>query len=207
MSNETHLDTPLAGLGETGFQHGNPDTVLLAEQPFVGFVNLRGDPQSAAFTEAVRSVIGVAPPLQPNTVAQGSNACIMWLAPDEWLIRTLPDAAPEAAQSGSAGADLAHQIEAALGEEFSAVTDQTSGFSVIHLTGPHARDVLSKGCPLDLHPRVFGIGQCAQSHYFKTTVLLRRIEADRAEAWEVIVRRSFADYTARIMMDAMEEYL
>lgn len=207
MSNETHLDTPLFGLGETGFQHGGPDTVLLAEQPFVGLVNLRGDPYSPTFIEAIRSIVGTTPPTHPNTVAQGANGCIMWLAPDEWLIRTPPEAAPDAPQWANAGADLAHQIEAALGEEFSAVTDQTSGFSVIHLTGPHARDLLAKGCPLDLHPRVFGLGQCAQSHYFKTTVLLRRIEADGAEAWEVIVRRSFADYTARIMMDAMGEYL
>lgn len=207
MSNESHLATPLAGLGETGFQHGRPEAVLLAEQPFIGLVNLRGDPRSASFVDVVRSTIGAAPPTQPNTVAHGQNACIMWLAPDEWLARTPPDTAPETVQWATAGADLAHRIEAALGEEFSAVTDQSSGFSVLHLSGPHARAVLSKGCPLDLHPRVFGLGQCAQSHYFKASVLLRRIELDGAEAWEVIVRRSFADSAARMMIDAMEEYL
>jgi sarcosine oxidase subunit gamma len=42
---------------------------------------------------------------------------------------------------------------------------------------------------LDLHPRVFTIGQCAQTHVAKVPVLLRPI----AGGIELVVRRSFAD--------------
>ena len=38
---------------------------------------------------------------------------------------------------------------------------------VLHLSGAPVREVLAQGCPLDLHPSVFGAGQCAQSHFFK----------------------------------------
>ncbi len=61
------------------------------------------------------------------------------------------------------------------------------------------RDVLARGCPLDLHPRAFKPGQCAQSHYFKSSIVLIPTGDD---AFEIVVRRSFADYFVRIMLDA-----
>lgn len=199
MWTELNQETPLVGLGHPpgGFTHGQPASVLLAELPFVELTNLRGEPESPGFMTAVRDSIGTELPTTPNTVAISTDCCAMWLAPNEWLLRT----------TGSQSTDLARRLDAALGKQFFAATDQSSGYSVIRLSGPHARAVLAKGSPLDLHPRAFTVGQCAQTHYFKTSVLLRRLDLSGQEAWEVIVRRSFADYAARMMMDAMEEYL
>lgn len=59
--------------------------------------------------------------------------------------------------------------------------------------------MLTRGCPLDLHPRVFKPGRCAQSHYFKASIVLIPIGND---TYEIVVRRSFADYFVRIMLDA-----
>jgi sarcosine oxidase subunit gamma len=59
--------------------------------------------------------------------------------------------------------------------------------------------VLSRGCPLDLHPQVLAVGQCAQSHYFKASIVLIPVSDD---TFELVVRRSFADYFCRIMLDA-----
>ena len=44
---------------------------------------------------------------------------------------------------------------------------------VVVLRGGPVYDLLAKGCPLDLHPKVFDIGQWAQSHLAKGPVLLR----------------------------------
>lgn len=197
MWSEQQQETPLVGLGKPvgGIRHGVPQSVLFSEIPFVGLVNLRGSVKSATFLAAVRDTVGVEPPTRPNTVAQGAACCVMWLAPDEWLVRS--EAAP--------GADLQYRLSAALGEEFSAATDQSSGYSVIRLSGPHAGKVLSKGCPMDLHPREFAYGQCAQTLYFKTGILLRKLEEEGA--WEIVVRRSFADSAARMLIDSMKEYL
>jgi hypothetical protein len=59
--------------------------------------------------------------------------------------------------------------------------------------------LLARGCPLDLHPRVLARGQCVQSHYFKASIVLVPLGSD---SYEIVVRRSFADYFCRIMLDA-----
>lgn len=193
MSNE--VETPLVGLQA---RHGSPlayrvsDAAALRELPDVSLFNLRLDPDAPALAEAVRA-LGVELPLRPNTVAQGRGVLAMWLAPDEWLLRA----------EGAGRSDWAARIEAALAGRWFAVTEQTSGHSVVQLHGPGARDVLNAGCPLDLHPRALTLGQCAQSHFFKTGVLLRPLD-EQGEGWELIVRRSFADYAVRMLMDAMQ---
>ena len=59
--------------------------------------------------------------------------------------------------------------------------------------------MLAKGCTLDLHPREFGPGQCAQTGLGKAAVLLATSEPD---AWAIIIRRSFADYLCRWLANA-----
>jgi sarcosine oxidase subunit gamma len=51
---------------------------------------------------------------------------------------------------------------------------------------------------------MFGEGQCAQSHYFKASLTLVPLGGDR---FEMIVRRSFADYFVKMMLDAAEPLL
>lgn len=48
--------------------------------------------------------------------------------------------------------------------------------------------------------RVRSPGQCAQSHYFKSSIVLIPTGDD---AFEIVLRRSFADYFVRIMLDAV----
>lgn len=201
MSNELDLDTPLVGLQEprgTPLRRGNPAGVELTEISLPEIINLRGDSQDDGLVKAASEVLGLALPQVPNTVASTAKTIAFWLSPDEWLLRSV-----EPAPSGTG---LQSRLETALAGHFFATTDQSSGYSVIQLHGPKARAVLAKGCPLDLHPSVMSPGQCAQSHYFRASVLLRPLAAD-GNAWEIIVRRSFADSTARMLLDAMSEYL
>ncbi|CAM3803185.1 sarcosine oxidase subunit gamma [Castellaniella denitrificans] len=197
MSSEIKQQTPLASLqADYGqpLRHRTSGRVLLSELPLVGLANLRVDPGSGAILDALRAGLGLELPVAPNTVAQGRDAMALWLAPDEWLLRA----------SSDGPADLAAHVEAALAGHWFAVTDQTSGYSVVRLHGPGTRDVLNAGCPLDLHPGVLTLGQCAQSHFFKASVLLRPLD-EKGDGWELIVRRSFADYTVRMLLDAMRE--
>jgi sarcosine oxidase subunit gamma len=84
------------------------------------------------------------------------------------------------------------------------VVDVSDSRAVITLSGPRALDVLAKGCPLDLHPRVFSPGRCAQSLLAKAHVLLHRV--DDAPTFEIYVHRSFADYLWTWLEDAAAEY-
>ncbi|CAM5202298.1 Sarcosine oxidase subunit gamma OS=Castellaniella defragrans OX=75697 GN=HNR28_002014 PE=4 SV=1 [Castellaniella defragrans] len=159
MSIETQQETALAGLHArygTPLQHGSPDNIELIELPLAGLANLRADPSSPAVCAALREALGLALPVVPNTVAQGDGVTALWLAPDEWFLRTEPFTT-----------DLVARVEQALAGQWFAVTAQSSGFAVLRLRGPGVRDVLNGGCPLDLHPRTLPPGTCAQSHFFQ----------------------------------------
>lgn len=196
------FDTPLASLAASAgspFRQGDASQVELAELPFADIANLRGNPDDSAFSSAVQQALGLPLPRVPNTTAEGNRRIACWLGPDEWLLRSA-DSQPQGA------GQIARQLEQALAGQFFATTDQSSAYSILQLRGPHARAVLNKGCPLELHPEVIRHGQCAQSHYFGASVLLRPLDAD-GQDWEIIVRRSFAEATAGLLLDAMTEYL
>lgn len=168
--------------------------ITLRERPFLGCVNLRGNPEDANFTDAVEGVLGVALPTEPNTVAENGDVTVFWLAPTEWFVRT-----------GAGGErDLIARLEDALAGQHTATNDVTGNFTTVELSGPHARDVLEKGCTLDLHPRALAPGQCAQTLLSHAGILIR--PAPDGRAFELVVRRSFADYTFVWLEDAAVEY-
>jgi sarcosine oxidase, subunit gamma len=168
--------------------------VKASERAFCGHVNLRGDPANPAFLAAVRSMLGCALPLEPNTVAYSGNRTVFWLGPNEWLI-VVPD--------GCAAA-IVSDLQQALHGQFFAVTDVSGGQTIVALRGEKVRDLLAKGCSLDLHPRAFGPGRCAQSHLAKAPILLHQL--DNEPTFELILRRSFADYLWLWLLDATDEY-
>lgn len=160
----------------------------------LAIVNLRGDPTDARFREAVRAALGIALPEGPGGITAGSAAngvggpWIVEAGPDDWFVIGPP---------GQSDA-LAGALRAALGGVHSAVTDVSSGYTVLRLSGPPVRDVLAQGCPLDLHPRAFAAGRCAGTHFFKASVWLWR--APDGEGFELLVRRSFVGYV-RLMLE------
>ena len=168
--------------------------VIISERPFLGHLNLRGDPADLGFTSAAAAVLGFALPMEPNTVAAKGALLALWLGPDEWLVMTPPTTQTR----------LFDSLEAAFHGMHVAVTDVTGGQTVITLSGPRARDVLSKGCPLDLHPAVFKPADCALTLVAKANVTIRCV--DDSPSFELIVRRSFAEYTALWLHDAALEY-
>ena len=182
------------GAVEAGSRTGG-DAVIISERPFLGHLNLRGDPQDEGFMGVAASVLGFDLPTEPNTSAAKDDLLALWLGPDEWQIVT-----PPAAQT-----QLLDSLESAFNGMHVAVTDVTGGQAVITVSGPRARDVLAKGCPLDLHPSIFKPSHCAQTLLAKANVLIRCVD-DSPPSFELIVRRSFAEYTALWLNDAALEY-
>jgi sarcosine oxidase subunit gamma len=149
-----------------------------------GFINLRGNTGDEGFVDAVGRVLGEPPPGTPNGFA-GSELRTYWLGPDEWLVATPADRVNE----------ICRQLEDALAGNNGAVNDVSGGLLALHLRGPAARDVLAAGCTLDLHPRAFRPGACAQTGLARASILLALL--DESPHFEIVVRRSFADYLAR----------
>jgi sarcosine oxidase subunit gamma len=161
----------------------------LRERPFLDLANVRGDARDGGFITAVEGAIGVRLPTKPNTVVKGAEYDALWLGPDEWLVRSNEARRP----------DLEGNVRTALGSLFASVVDVGSGYTVVEASGDRVREVIARGCPLDLHPQVLQPGQCAQSHYFKAPIMLIPTAYD---TFELVVRRSFADYFCRIIVDA-----
>lgn len=167
--------------------------ITLVERRFVGKVNLRGDASDPAFTEAVKDVLGCAPPTEPNTTATTADHTVFWLGPDEWQIHC-----PEDGQYA-----LIARLRDALDGRHAAVVDVSDYYVVMRLSGGKALEVLSKGTSLDLHPRAFAVGRCAQTVFGHATVLLHKVED---QVVDLQVRWSFAGYVWAYIVDGAREY-
>lgn len=163
----------------------------LRELPYLAQIDLRLDPASAAASAAAAALRIDTLPTEPNTVVSGSGDLhVLWLGPDEWLIVALPDSETE----------LCETLEVAASDRDS-VVDISANRTTIELTGPAARDVLACVCPLDLHPRVFGPGQCAQTLLAKAQVIIHQV--DERPTYRLLVRHSFAEYATDWLLDAI----
>ena len=159
-----------------------------------GLLLLRGNGASTAFRKAVVAVLGVEPAIEPLTAVSKRGVSMLWLGPDEWLV-----ASPERRVER-----IERDLRDALRPQHAAVTDISHSRTILSLSGPAAPAVLAKGCPLDLHPRVFGPGRCAQSRLARCQVLIHQTTA--APVFEIHVQRSFAQYAWTWLMDAGEEF-
>ena len=133
---------------------------------------------------------------QIRTMPRSRDLTALWLGPDEWLLVGAPGTQRE----------LESRIRAAAGDEPVSVTDVSAQRTTLLVAGPRARDLLAHGCPLDLHPRVFGPGRCAQTPLGRTQVVLVARDEPGAGFW-VLVRSSFAGYLTDWLLDAATEYL
>ena len=179
-------------------RHLRPRGVRLGERTGLGKIDLRGDPHDRAFMAAVGRALDLLLPSEPCTSAGKEQIAALWLGPDQWLV-TCP--AREMAR-------LTSSLREALADVHGAVTDVSDARVALRLAGPSARDVLAKGCPLDIHPRAFPVGSCAQSLLAKASALIHLLgdDGERGPSFDVHVARSFADYVWMWLEDAGREY-
>lgn len=191
MSDLFNQQSPLVQIDLDSAAEQSP---VIRELPFMGFINLRGRADNTAFLAGVLKVLGTEPPLQANTVKQAGEHQIYWLGPDEWLVIT-----PAGRQ-----AEVKAALLKALKAVFTAVVDNSSGLTMIEITGAHAADLLATDCPLDLHPRAFKAGQCAQTRLAKAGMTLApKLDGS---GFDIIIRRSFADYLMLWLLEARKAF-
>ena len=163
----------------------------LREVPFLAQVDLRVEPSEAA---DVGRVIGFDLPMEPNTVAGDERLAALWLGPDEWLI---------IGHDGEAA-----RLEAVLRDSRSspneALVDVSATRTTLELRGSRGRELLEFGCPMDLPPRVFGPGRCAQTLLARANVLVWHVADEPEDTWRLLVRPSFAAYVAAWLADAAD---
>ena len=182
--------SPLAHLEER-LRAGTNQGAELHEVRFLTMVGLRADPASEA-GEALATAVGAPLPARCGQVSGSPDGtAILWQGPDEFLL-VAPD-----------GSDVGKELATALGDAPGAVVDLSANRTTLELSGPSARKVLEKGCPLDLHPRVFKPGTAVSTLLGPVPVLLWQLDET---TYRIMPRASFAEYVARWLLDAMAEF-
>jgi sarcosine oxidase subunit gamma len=148
---------PVSGLaclavpGRYGKRDGAPG-VTISERAGLGLATVAARKgQARALQDRVREIYGVDLP-QTSRVVTGRAVSFIGYGPGQWL------AFSELHPNEELARDLAERLKG-----LTSVSDQSSGRTIIRLSGPRARDVLAKGLPIDLDPRAFPLGSAATS--------------------------------------------
>lgn len=149
--------------------------------------------QTAAFRDTVselerivRSVLGVDLPKRSDTPTRAAERCVFRVGPEQFWV-TGP--------AGAWAAALRDAVPASVGS----VTPLSNARVRMFIEGPSAREVLSRGIALDLHPEVFPCEACALVALQDTPVLLHRAGPQR---YELYVLSTFAGWIWEWLTDA-----
>jgi sarcosine oxidase, subunit gamma len=176
---------PLAGRAAdlAGVSAITGGAVGLETVPFQAQVGLRLDPREA----------GRAPyplPLDPDTAREEGSRAALWLGPDEWLVLGPPGAGPA----------IVEELDAALDGLHRSVLDLSANRVALELTGPGRFELLCALCSLDLHPRSWHSGRCAQTLLARVPVVLH----ERGDSTGILVRPSVVDHVIDVLLDAVD---
>jgi sarcosine oxidase subunit gamma len=156
-----------------------------AAETFLTQIDLRVSPADA-------DRLPFALPILPNTWNEAVGREILWLGPDEWLLLAHPD-------PRDPGRQIA-ELETSLADVHHSVVDVSANRTVIELAGSTRHELLSSACPIDLHPRSWADGRCAQTLFGAAQVLLQ----EREGTTTLFVRPSFAAYVVNLLVAASE---
>jgi sarcosine oxidase, subunit gamma len=156
----------------------------------LGRLSLRGPPEVLA---AAGVAFGFKLPNQACRAREGDGCAALWLGPDEQLLLV----------QQSEWADVLAALASTLKEMPHSLVDISQRQIALHISGARAADVLSAGCPLDLHPQAFPVGMCTRTLLAKAPIVLWRTALDEfhLEVW-----RSFALYVQQLLREVSREF-
>ena len=122
--------------------------------------------------------------------SSNSDTRILWLAPNNWLIY-------------SSKLDLLAKEENKFNEKDFAITDLSHSRSIIDLEGDLVKEVLKKGCPLNIDQ--MKEGSCANSVYNGITVTIDFISSNPTKI-RIFGLRSFGESLYHSLSDSSLEF-
>ena len=195
MSSPLKSASGVAGLAASG-RYGKRDGgagVTISERIGLGLATVAARKgQARSLQDRVREAYGVDLP-QTSRVVVGRDVSFVGYGPGQWL------AVSETLASEALARDLAERLKG-----LASISDQSSGRTVIRVSGPRARDVLAKGLPIDLDPRAFPLGSAATS-----TISLMGVQlwqADDTRSYDIAVFRSLSESFWRWLAASAAEF-
>ena len=123
-------------------------------------------------------------------VTTNNKTRILWNAPKTWLIISNKE-------------NIIDIIKGKCSEENFAITDISHSRAVIQIKGAQAREVLKKGCPLNISE--FEINNCAGSVFHGITIVIDCIN-DNPDTFNLLTLRSFGESFYHHITDAALEF-
>ncbi|MGI9353422.1 MAG: sarcosine oxidase subunit gamma [Rhizobiaceae bacterium] len=119
----------------------------------------------------------------PGVATIGSGYTAIPLSPGQWMVI-----------SGKIGSNgFADQIRSKI-KKNGYVSEQSDGRVIFRIGGSRARELMRKGCRLDLHPSSASKGWCAQTQMAQAGVIIHQV--DDKPTYDVLVFSGFAQHFA-----------
>ena len=122
-----------------------------------------------------------------------SSRKILALAPDQWLISDMNES-PE---------DLLGEVRQQYTGKTVVCADHSHAWGILRLSGPAATKCLSRLCPVDLHPDVFGQNDLIQTNMAGIYILCTRT-AGQAGSFDLYMSNSYSRSFYKILRDAVQ---
>jgi len=148
----------------------------------------------ASAPSRIERTLDVTWPRQVGIVARSGRADVLCIGPADWL--AVSTAADTTALPG--------QLREACDGSTYRATNVSQALTRIEIVGVAVRDVLLKGCALDLHPSRFPPGRCARTRF---AALATVIQCTQPSTFECIVSSSHRDNLLSWLADATEEFV
>ena len=146
-------------------------------------------PRAGAALDVVFAALRIEelPRIGKSVSVDGSS--LLGIGPGLWLLIASDDSAP-------------HFPGAKLVEAFEAAVETGDAWTQFAISGSVARDLLAKGCALDLHAGVFREDACAVTRFAQIRCVLYRVRG----GFRLFVGRSYAISLAEWLIEAAAEF-
>ena len=122
-------------------------------------------------------------------VHSNKDTRILWSGPSNWLLV-------------STKKDILSSVQKICDDKNFAVTDLSHSRAIIELKGSNSKEVLKKGCPINLNE--FKVNNCANSIFHGITITIDMISND-PETFRIFALRSFGESLHHSITDACLE--
>jgi sarcosine oxidase, subunit gamma len=143
---------------------------------------------AASPPSTINELTGTAWPHEVGAIATGL-VDVLCIGPTDWLI----------VGARPSSTDLCATLSTALFVTPFRASDLSKGYTRLEFEGPDVRELLLKGCSLDLHPTRFPTARCARTRFAGVPTVLRQ---HAPSAFEAIVPASYQQYLLAWIADA-----
>jgi len=173
--------------------------ISIEELPFVGKLNLRGNPKDKDFLSNAGLILKTLIPLDPNTKIQNKDFQVIWLSPNEWLLSFF---------NNITFIEILNKLYNQLNPEKTSVTDISENKTIIRIEGNHTSELLRKFMVIDIDNVLNDNSRVAQTIFVKIPIIIIRNHFDEEkQSFDVHVNRSHTKYLSDLLLDGCNQFI